>query len=195
MSPLPSLAELGALLAYVLGNPHLFVGSSTVMTTGLVALATTLRAVDAVPRAFRARPAPRGQATTFLDWLAPKLALVLAYFGIGSMALATEILLRFHAALPVETELQFRSGLAHLAVALAGLAILFPWLRGRSRRDWLAANLWALGYWALHVAFLTPPWFSFGRQGDLALGVVKLALALGFAVTLLALRDEREAGS
>lgn len=87
----------------------------------------------------------------------------------------------------------FRSGLGHLALAALGLVALSPFLCAHRREDWLAANLWALGYWTFHVAFLTPPWFSFGGEGDLVLGVVKLALGVGFAVTLLLRERKREA--
>src|SRR5439155_3389781 len=99
-SLVPTASDLAGLLAYVLGNPYLFISSSTVMTTGLVAGALALTMVP------RSAPA--------LRIAAPPLALVLVYFGIGSMTLASEILFRFHDVLPDATETQFASGVGHL---------------------------------------------------------------------------------
>lgn len=181
----PSFPDLASLLAYVVDNPYLFISSSTVMTTGLLLAAMTL---GLVASASRFVPFVGGGVVATvaraLRWCAPKLALTLAYFGIGSIVLATEILLRFHRYIPLETEIQFRSGLGHLLVAVVGLAALSPLLRGVRAREWLEANFWALGYWALHVLLLTPPWFAFQGQLDLVLGVVKACLGIGFALTL-----------
>lgn len=187
---LPSPAELGGLLAFVLGHPHLFVGSSSVMTSGIVALVAALAVVDALPRAVGVRA--EGPLLPLLRWLAPKVALTLAYFGLGSLSLATQILIRFHASQPAETEAQFLSGVGHAAVAALGLLLLAPLLRSRSREEWITANFWALAYWTFHVAFLTPPWFSFHGQGELVLGAAKLLLGVGFALTLFLWRIVKE---
>src|SRR3989442_3130323 len=125
-SLVPTATDLGAISGYVLGNEFLFISSSTVMTTGLLigAVATTV-----VPRGgFAVRVA------------APSLAMVLVYFGIGSMVLATEILVRFHAAIPDATETQFASGIGHLVAAAAGGAVLFRHLRPPSRRGWFVPD-------------------------------------------------------
>jgi len=81
-SLVPTANDLAGLLAYVLGNPFLFISSSTVMTTGLVLGAV---AVSMVPR-----------SAPVMRVVAPPLAMLLVYFGVGSMILATEILVRFH---------------------------------------------------------------------------------------------------
>src|SRR3989442_144982 len=120
-SLVPTATDLAALLGYVLGNPFLFISSSTVMTTGLILGAVAMSLV------------PRGGPA--LRIAAPTLAMVLAYFGLGSMVLATEILVRFHAAIPDATETQFASGIAHLVEAAAGIVILFTHLRRRTRRS------------------------------------------------------------
>ena len=185
----PSITDLQSLLFYVMNDPYLFVSSSTVMTTGLVALTMTLGVAVTTSRLVPWFD-PFGAFRRVLRWLAPKLALVLAYFGLGSMALATEILVRFHSDIPYETETQFRSGLGHLAVAVAGIAVLLPLLRGVSRREWISSNFYALAYWALQVAVLTPPWFAFQGQLELVLGATKALLGVGLAVTLYL--DQRE---
>ena len=118
-SLVPTATDLAELLGYVLGNPFLFISSSTVMTTGLVLGAVAMSLV------------PRGAPA--LRIAAPPLAMVLAYFGLGSMVLATEIFARFHAAIPDATETQLASGIGHLVEAAAGVAVLFPHLRRRSR--------------------------------------------------------------
>jgi hypothetical protein len=194
---LPSLWDLGGLAAYVVQNPYLFISSSTVMTTGLLLATLTLGAFGGLARFAPKRLRTQADAAAgALHWLAPKLALVLLYFGVGCMALATEILLRFHSSIPVETELQFRSGLGHLAEAAIGIAVLSPFLRRVSAREWVAANLWALGYWTFHVLLLTPPWFYFQGQGEAVLAVTKATLAAGLGVTLFLwhlVSGEREA--
>lgn len=194
---LPSLWDIGGLVSYVIDHPHLFVSSSTVITTCLVLATMTVGAVGTFARLI---PSPvagaRDGIEALLRWLAPKLALVLVYFGLGSMTLATEILLRFHHVIPVETELQFRSGLGHLAVAAIGIAILVPLLRGRTPPEWIVANFWALSYWTFHVLVLTPPWFFFQGQGELVLAVARTALAAGFALNFALwcrIRDQESA--
>ena len=189
---LPSVTDLQSLLFYVMNDPYLFVSSSTVMTTGLVVVAMTL-GVAATTSRLVPWVDPFGAARRVLRWLAPKLALVLAYFGLGSMALATEILIRFHASIPYETETQFRSGVGHLAVAAAGILVLVPLLRGVTRREWISANIYALAYWALQIAILTPPWFAFQGQLELVLGVTKALLGIALAVTLYLDRLESSA--
>src|SRR5438105_13330201 len=149
-SVIPTVDDLAGLFGYVLLTPYLFISSSTVMTTALVVLTAAASALPGPARRVRV--------------IAPALALVLVYFGIGSMALATEILMRFHRALPEATETQFISGLGHLAVAVAGIAVLVPHLRGRSGRAWLAANTGAVAYWLVQVIVISPPWLAFGGQ-------------------------------
>ena len=152
-SAIPSIYDLGGLFAYVFGNPFLFISSTTVMTSALVvgaALASALPRRDAILR--RA---------------APPLAIVLVYFGLGSFALSLQILLRFPGEIPYETEVQFVSGLGHLVVAAAGLAVLRPHLRGHAADRWRWAHTAALGYWTFQIAVLTPPWFAFQGQREL----------------------------
>ena len=160
-SVIPSLWDIGGLLGYVFGNPWLFISSTTVMTTGLIIGAV---AVTALP-----------QRAAILGRIAPTLALILAYFGIGSFLLSIEIVVRFHDSIPYETEVQFVSGIGHLAVAAGGIALLWSYLRARPGRVWLAAHNVALGYWTFQLAVLTPPWFSFQGQRDL---ITTAALAM-----------------
>src|SRR5256712_6984068 len=131
-SLVPSPNDLASLLAYILGKPYLFISSSTVMTTGLVLGAV---AVSMVPR-----------SAPLMRVVAPPLAMLLAYFGIGSLVLATEILVRFHDTIPDATETQFASGVGHLVEAAAGIAVLATHLRFRSRRTWIVANATAVAY-------------------------------------------------
>src|SRR3989442_12638404 len=131
-SLVPTATDLAAIRGYVLGNPFLFISSSTVMTTGLILGAVAMSLVR------RGGPA--------LRIAAPTLAMVLAYFGLGSMVFATEILVRFHAAIPDATETQFASGIGHLVEAAAGIAIMFRHLRPRSRRVLIFAHALALTY-------------------------------------------------
>lgn len=181
----PSFPDVASLFAYVVDNPYLFISSSTVMTTGLLVAAMTLGLVASASRFVPVvGTGILSRLARALRWCAPKLALMLAYFGIGSFVLATEILLRFHRYIPLETEIQFRSGLGHLVVAVVGIVALSPFLREVRPREWIVANFWALGYWAVHVLLLTPPWFAFQGQLDLVLGVAKAWLGIGFAVTL-----------
>jgi hypothetical protein len=168
-SLLPSTSDLAGLFGYVLGNPYLFVSSSTVMTTGLVLGAVVVSLV------------PRGASA--LRFAAPSLALVLVYFGLGSMALATEILLRFHHAIPDATETQFASGVGHLLGAAAGISVLYPHLRRRSRREWIAGNAVAVAYWTAQVLILTPPWFAFAGQLELVRAFAMGGLGLGALVS------------
>jgi hypothetical protein len=168
-SLVPTPSDLAALLAYVLGNPYLFISSSTVMTTGLVIGAV---AVAMVPRSART-----------LRIVAPPLAMVLVYFGLGSILLATEILVRFHEQIPDATETQFASGVGHLLEAAAGILILVPHLRGRSRRVWVLANALAVGYWVAQITVLTPPWFAFQGQLEVVRAAALGALATGALVS------------
>jgi hypothetical protein len=170
-SLVPTATDLAGLLGYVLGNPFLFISSSTVMTTGLVVGAVAMSLV------------PRGGLA--LRVAAPPLAMVLVYLGLGSMVLATEILVRFHAAIPDATETQFASGIGHLMEAAVGIAILFPRLRRRSRRVWIVANLVAVTYWVAQVLILTPPWFAFQGQLELIRLLALAALAAGALVSVL----------
>jgi hypothetical protein len=168
-SLVPTPNDLAGLLAYVLGNPYLFISSSTVMTTGLVLGAV---AVSMVPR-----------TAPLMRVVAPPLALVLLYFGVGSIVLATEILIRFHDAIPDATETQFASGIGHLLEAGAGIAVLTPHLRARSRVTWIVANAVAVGYWAVHVVLLTPPWFAFQGQFEIIRAAALGALGAGALVS------------
>ncbi len=171
----PGMGDVISLVVYVLSEPYLFIGSTTVMTTAVVALSALLAAVAAIPPARGTGP---GRAISrALDWAAPKLALVLGYFGLGSMALATEILIRFHGMNPMGTEIQFRSGLGHLLVAVLGILALSPRLRGLDLRTWVEAHFWALTYLAFQVVVLTPPWFEFQLQGELVSGAARGMLA------------------
>src|SRR5438046_5690189 len=145
-SLVPTANDLAGLLAYVLGNPYLFISSSTVMTTGLVLGAV---AVSMVPR-----------SAPVMRVVAPPLAMLLVYFGVGSMILATEILVRFHDSIPDATETQFASGVGHLLEAAAAIAVLSPHLRARSRVAWTVADIVPVGYWAPHVLVLPPPRFA-----------------------------------
>jgi hypothetical protein len=166
-SVIPSIDDVGGLVWYLVRNPYLFISSTTVMTSGLI-LGAVL--VSALPR-----------RVTPLRWVAPALAVILVYFGLGSFALSVEILLRFHGMMPYETETQFVSGIGHLTEAALGLAILAPHLGRRDRADWLWAHTAALAYWTFQIAVLTPPWFSFQGQRELVLisALLLLVLAAG----------------
>src|SRR2546425_12645389 len=174
-SLVPTATDLAALLGYVLGNPFLFISSSTVMTTGLILGAVAMSLV------------PRGGPA--LRIAAPTLAMVLAYFGLGSMVLATEILVRFHAAIPDATETQFASGIGHLVEAAAGIAILFRHLRRRSRRVWIVANALAVTHWVAQGLILTPPWVAFEGQLEAIRLRALAALAAGALVSVLLWRS------
>jgi hypothetical protein len=169
-SLVPTANDLAGLLAYLLGNPYLFISSSTVMTTSLV--------IGAVAFSVVPRTAP------LLRVAAPALAMILVYFGLGSLALATEILIRFHAAIPDATETQFASGIGHLVAAVVGIAILLPHLRRRSRQTWIVANALAVTYWTAQVVVLTPPWFAFGGQLDLMRALAFGSLGTGALLSL-----------
>lgn len=167
-SAIPSAADLGGLLAYVVGNPYLFISSSTAMTTGLLVAAVAVSVFPHRPAAVRA--------------VASALFLVFAYFGAGSFALSLEILMRFHAAIPYETEVQFVSGVGHLLLGLAGMAVLVPLLHGHTRRSWLRSHAAALVYWAFHVTVLTPPWFAFQGQRETVTAAALLLLTTAAAM-------------
>ena len=168
-SLVPTANDLASLLAYVLGNPYLFISSSTVMTTGLVLGAV---GVSIVPR-----------TAPVMRVVAPPLGMMLVYFGVGSMVLATEILVRFHDSIPDATETQFASGIGHLLEAAAGIAVLSPHLRVRSRGTWIVANAVAVAYWSAHVVVLTPPWFAFQGQLEVVRAAALGALATGALVS------------
>lgn len=168
-SLVPTASDLAGLVAYVLGNPYLFISSSTVMTTGLVLGAV---AVSMVPR-----------SAPVMRVVAPPLAMVLLYFGLGSLVLSTEILVRFHDTIPDPTETQFASGIGHLLEAAAGIAILTPHLRSRSRRTWIVGNAVAVAYWSAQVMVLTPPWFAFQGQLEVVRAAALGALAAGALVS------------
>jgi hypothetical protein len=174
-SALPTIGDLGGLLAYLFGNPHLFISSTTVMTTGLL-LGAAL--VSVLP-----------YRTHTLRRAAPTLAIILTYFGLGSLVLSTEILVRFHDTIPNETEIQFVSGLGHLLEAAVGIALLAPYLRGHSRAKWLWAHTLALTYWTFQVAVLTPPWFAFQGQREVVLRVVLVMLAAAATVNVILWRS------
>jgi hypothetical protein len=168
-SLVPTPNDLAGLLAYILGNPYLFISSSTVMTTGLVLGAV---AVSMVPR-----------SAPVMRLVAPPLAMLLVYFGVGSILLATEILVRFHDSIPDATETQFASGIGHFLEAAAGVAVLIPHLRFRSRRTWIVANAVAVTYWAAHVIVLTPPWFAFQGQLEVVRAAALGTLAAGALIS------------
>ena len=174
-SLVPTATDLAGLIGYVLGNPFLFISSSTVMTTGLV--------LGAVVTSFVPRGAPA------LRLAAPTVAMVLAYFGFGTIVLATEILVRFHATIPDATETQFASGIGHLLEAAAGVAILFPHLRRRSRRAWVVANAVAVAYWMAQVLILTPPWFAFQGQLEVVRMLALATLGAGALVSVVLWRS------
>ena len=145
-SALPSIDDIGGLLAYLFGNPHLFISSTTAMTTGLLLGAALVSVLPC--------------RTQMLRRAAPTLAVILSYFGLGSIVLSTEILIRFHDTIPHETEIQFVSVLGHLVEATIGIALLVPYLRGRTRAEWLWAHTLVLAYWTFQIAVLTPSSWS-----------------------------------
>jgi hypothetical protein len=163
-SVIPSINDLGGLVTYLFHNPYLFISSTTVMTSGLLIGAVV---VSVLPRRLGV-----------MRWIAPTLAVILAYFGFGSFALSTEILLRFHDSIPYETEVQFVSGIGHLAEALVGLAVLIPHVRHHTKLEWLWAHTAALTYWTFQVSVLTPPWFAFQGQRELVTTCALLMLAV-----------------
>jgi len=169
-SALPTISDLGGLVAYLFSNPYLFISSTTVMTSGLLIGAMVVSVTPV--------------RSTMLGHVAPTLAVILAYFGLGSFVLSTEILLRFHASIPYETEVQFVSGIGHLAVALVGLAVILPSVRHRTSREWLWAHTAALCYWTFQIAVLTPPWFAFQGQRDLVMNVALVLLVAAAAINL-----------
>jgi hypothetical protein len=170
-SAFPSIGDIGGLLAYVFGNPYLFVSSTTVMTSGLL-LGAVL--VSVLPN-----------RTVLLRRCAPTIAVILTFFGLGSLVLSTEILLRFHDTIPSETEIQFVSGLGHLIEATIGIAVLIPYLRNQTKTDWLWAHTVALAYWTFQVAVLTPPWFAFQGQHEGVLRVVLVMLVIAATLNVL----------
>lgn len=178
----PGLGDVVSLLLFVLADPYLFIGSTTVMTSGIV-LACLVLAATATYGRRRAAPVARA-SDRVLAWTGPKLAFVLAYFGVGSMVLATQILTRFHDLNPIGTEMQFRSGIGHLAVAALGILALRSYLRGLPVRTWVEAHFWALTYLTIHVMVFTPPWFEYQFQFDLVMGVTRAMLVSALAANL-----------
>lgn len=178
----PGLGDVVSLVLFVLADPYLFIGSTTVMTSGLVLGCLLLVATAAHGK----RRVPRVARTSgrVLAWAGPKLALALVYFGVGSMVLATEILIRFHHVNPIGTEMQFRSGIGHLAVAVLGIVALRPYLRRLPVRTWVEAHFWALTYLTVHVMLFTPPWFEYQFQLDLVMGVTRAMLVAALTVNL-----------
>ncbi|HET8568905.1 MAG TPA: hypothetical protein VFM93_07965 [Candidatus Limnocylindria bacterium] len=175
-SVIPGFADVADALAYIVANPYLFVSSSTVMTSGLIALTLLLRVA-----ALRSARAARLQAV-----IATPMVLVLAYFGIGSMALASFLYVRLHSSIPLETEIQMVSGIGHFAVAVAGVALLAgPALRARG---WLVANLVAAAYWILQIAVVRPPWLEFQAHGPITRTIAFAALGASALLTCVALR-------
>ena len=173
-SVVPGFGDLAGLVTFVFRDPHLFVSSSTVMTTGIIAALALL----SLPR-LRIAPVHR-----LLVRSAAALALVFAYFGLGSLALSLEILVRFHDAIPSETETQFASGLGHLAIGAGGALIAWR-LAASARPRWLLANAIALLYWALQIVILDPPWFSFqGQAGLMRTAAFAAIAALAFVTTI-----------
>lgn len=170
-SAIPSIYDLGGLFAYVFGNPFLFISSTTVMTSGLIVGAALVSAL------------PHHRAV--IRRIAPTLALVLVYFGLGSFGLSLQILLRFHDEIPYETEIQFVSGIGHLLVAAAGLAVLRPHLRGHRADRWRWAHTAALGYWTFQIAVLTPPWFAFQGQRELVTLAALVLLLIAAAANVV----------
>lgn len=177
-SAIPSFSDLAGLLAYVAADPRLFISSSTVMTTAfLFAAAVLTLAARSWPPAARLR-----------DAIAPTLALVLAYFALGSTALASLLFVRLHDALPLETEIQLVSGAAHLAEGLIGIGLLAGALRHRSAGTWLVANALAVAYWTLQLAIVRPPWFDFQEQGALTRGIAFAVLGASALLTVFLTR-------
>lgn len=170
----PGIGDLASLLGYVLRDPYLFISSSTVMTSALVAALALLAAV-----ALRL-PAAREA----LARLAGPLVVVFAYFGLGSLVLSLEIFVRFHATLPFETETQLVSGIGHLVLGATGAAIAYPF--ARERTDWLLAHAVALLYWTLQILVLDPPWFAFQGQHELIRLAALATLAVATMVTAIA---------
>ena len=174
-SALPTIGDIGGLIAYVFGNPYLFISSTTVMTSGLLLGAVLVSVLPSRKHVLRRA--------------APIVAVVLTYFGLGSLVLSSEILLRFHDTIPAETEIQFVSGLGHLIEAVFGIAVLSPFLRGHTRADWLWAHTVALFYWTFQVAVLTPPWFAFQGQREAVLQVVLAVLVLAATLDVVLWRS------
>jgi hypothetical protein len=174
-SVIPSIWDIGGLVGYLFGNPLLFISSTTVMTTGLIIGAV---AVTALP-----------QRSAILGRIAPTLALILIYFGVGSFTLATEILLRFHDEWAYGTEVQFVSGVGHLVEAAIGLIVLRPHLRHHTRHDWLWAHTAALAYWTFQIRVLTPPWFDFQGQHDLVMTAALVAMTIAAIVNVMLWRS------
>lgn len=174
-SVIPGFGDIAGLLAFVVSDPRLFISSSTAMTTGFLCAAVALSLA-----AYRWPAAARVRQT-----IAPALALVLAYFALGSLALSVLLFVRLHDALPLETEIQLVSGMAHLVEGLIGIGLLAHALEGRCVATWLRANLVAVGYWTLQLGMVRPPWFEFQEQGALTRGVAFAVLGSSVLITAI----------
>ena len=81
------------------------------------------------------------------------------------------------------------SGVGHLVEAAIGVALLVPYLRRRTRTEWLWAHTVALAYWTFQVAVLTPPWFAFQGQREAVLLDVLIVLAAAATLNVLLWRS------
>lgn len=182
MDALPTLDDLRAVLGQAMRDPLDFLTRGTVVTGALVLVVLYFTL-------FRRRAA-------FLCRAAPSFAVILLYLGIGALGLGVENLVRFHDVAPHASEVQFVSGFTHSSITVIGIALLFPHLRHRTRREWLRANVLAIAYWTVFVIAFTPQWFEFQGQKELTQVVVVLVLAMAAAVTgLVSIRDARRAST
>lgn len=181
-SLLPSFIDLFGMFGYVFGNPYLFIGSSTVITSTLISLVLLIRLL--VPLCLKFGSVTRAASlSNLLLRVAPTMGFLLFYFGSVSMLLSLEIFWRFHTLIPEETETQLRSGAGHILLAGLGILLLLPYLRRRSVRTYLVGNILALSYWSVNVQLITPPWFHFQDQGDVVIPWVSASLGVGYVLT------------
>ena len=164
MSALPSFEDIRVLVTYALAHPYPFLARGTVVTTALLIGVAVLSVLPGRSRSVRR--------------IAPSVAAILVYFGLGSFALASEIILRFHSSAPHETEVQFVSGMSHLTLAVVGLALLYRHLGHHTRVEWLWAHTVAVAYWTFIVTVFTPEWFTFKDQQE----TLRVAALVIFAV-------------
>ncbi len=183
MDVFPTLEDMQAIITYAFAHPYSFITRPTVMTLSLL---IAMVGVGVVRR-----------RSPFLHRIAPSVSVILIYFGIGSLAVATQFLLRYHDAYTHWTEVQLVSGFTHLIGASAGVVLLHGHLRGRTRAEWMRANTVALAYWAGYLALVMPEWFTFDDQGEVIRAVTLGILAVIAAITALVLRRGagRTAGS
>ena len=168
MSPLPTADDLKALLEYSFAHPYTFVLRPTVMTA--LVLVTVIGVGAFRPRSRR------------FHRIAPTVALLLVYLGVGSVALAAQFFVRYHAVAAHDTETQIFSAGTHVVLAAAGAFVLRAHLRGRTRTEWLAANTVTIAYWATYVKLVTPEWFTFQGQAENLTMATLLLLAVLAAV-------------